>query len=126
MAKIDPRVDAYIKKAQPFAQPILKHLRKIVDAGCPNCEESIKWQSPFFDYKGPVCFMAAFKQHAVFGFWKGKLLFGKEHKGAMGHFGWLTSIKDLPSERELIGYVRKAVELNERGIKQTRSKSTAK
>jgi len=122
----DPRVDAYIKKAQPFAQPILKHLRKIVHAGCPNCEESIKWQSPFFDYKGPVCFMAAFKQHAVFGFWKGKLLFGKEHKGAMGHFGRLTSIKDLRSERELIDYVRKAVELNKRGIKQTRAKSTAK
>jgi uncharacterized protein YdeI (YjbR/CyaY-like superfamily) len=124
--KTDPRVDAYIKKAQPFAKPILKHLRKIVHAGCPNCEESIKWQMPFFDYKGPLCFMAAFKQHAVFGFWKGKLLFGKEHDGAMGHFGRLTSIKDLRSERELIGYVRKAVELNQRGIKQTRFKSTAK
>jgi len=126
MTKTNPRVDAYIKKAQPFAQPILKHLRKIVYTGCPQCEESIKWQMPFFDYKGPVCFMAAFKQHAVFGFWKGKLLFGKEHKGAMGHFGRLTSIKDLRSEKELIGYVRKAVELNKRGTKQTRSKSNAK
>ncbi|HWY40959.1 MAG TPA: YdeI/OmpD-associated family protein [Chthoniobacterales bacterium] len=124
--KTDPRVDAYIKKAQPFAQPILKHLRKIVQAACPNCEESIKWQMPFFDYQGPVCFMAAFKQHAVFGFWKGKLLFGKEHKGAMGHFGRLTSIKDLRSEKELIGYVRKAIELNELGTKQTRSQSNAK
>ena len=96
MVKKDPRVDAYIKKAQPFARPILKHLRKIVHAGCPNCEESIKWQSPFFDYKGPVCFMAAFKQHAVFGFWKGKLLFGSEDKGAMGHFGRLTSKTENP------------------------------
>ena len=124
--KTDPRIDAYIKKAQPFAQAILKHLRKIVHAGCPNCEESIKWQMPFFDYQVTVCFMAAFKQHAVFGFWKGKLLFGKEHNGAMGHFGRLTSTKDLPTERELIGYVRKAIEFNKRGTKQTRSKSNAK
>jgi len=125
MPKKDPRVDAYIKRAQPFARPILKHLRKIVHAGCPHCQESIKWQSPFFDYKGPVCFIAAFKQHAVFGFWKGRLLFGGKHKGAMGHFGRLTSIKDLPSKTKLIGYVRKAAEINERGIKARRRKSDA-
>jgi uncharacterized protein YdeI (YjbR/CyaY-like superfamily) len=125
MAKKDPRVDVYIKKARPFALPILTHLRKIVHAGCPQCEESIKWQSPFFDYKGPVCFMAAFKEHAVFGFWRGKLLFGSEHKGAMGHFGRLTSVKDLPNAKQLIGYVRKAAKLNERGIKRARPKSNA-
>ncbi len=118
MAKKDPRVDAYIKRAQPFARPILTHLRKIVQTGCPQCEESIKWQMPFFDYNGPVCLMAAFKQHAVLGFWKGKLLFGKEHEGAMGHFGRLTAIKDLPNKKILIGYVRKAARLNEHGIQQ--------
>ena len=123
MAKKDPRVDAYIQNAQPFARPILTYLRKIVQTGCPHCEEAIKWKMPFFDYKGPVCFMSAFKQHAAFGFWKGKLLFGKEHGGAMGHFGRLTSIKDLPTEKELIGYVRKATKLNEHGIKKTRPKS---
>src|ERR1700730_11339499 len=126
MAKKDSRVDAYIQNAQPFARPILTHLRKIMHTGCPQCEELIKWQMPFFDYKGPVCFMAAFKQHAVFGFWKGKLLFGKEHRGAMGHFGRIMSTKDLPTEKELIGYVRKAIEFNKRGTKQTRSKSNAK
>ncbi len=123
MGKRNPRVDAYIKKAQPFARPILKHLRKIVRAGCPGCEESIKWQMPFFDYNGPVCFMAGFKQHATFGFWKGKLLFGNEDKGAMGHFGRLTSITDLPDEKKLIGYVRKAAELNERGVKRERPRA---
>jgi uncharacterized protein YdeI (YjbR/CyaY-like superfamily) len=122
----DPRVDAYIARAQPFARPILKHLRKLVHKGCPRCEESIKWQSPFFDYKGPVCFMGAFKEHAVFGFWKGKLLFGNKHKGAMGHFGRLTSIQDLPSEQKLIGYLRKAAVLNERGVKTSRSRSNVK
>ncbi len=48
MAKKDSRVDAYIKRAAPFARPILKHLRKIVHVGCPDVEEMIKWQSPFF------------------------------------------------------------------------------
>ena len=120
MTKKDPRVDAYISRAQPFARPILKHLRKLVHRACPDVEETIKWRSPFFDYKGPVCFMASFKTHAVFGFWKGKLLFGKEHKGAMGHFGRLTSIKDLPSDKQLIGYIKKAAELNERGLKRKR------
>lgn len=120
MARKDPRIDDYIKKAQPFARPILKHLRKIVHAGCRGCEESIKWRSPFFEYKGPVCFMAAFKQHAVFGFWKGKLIFGKEHKGAMGQFGRLMSINDLPSDNELIGYIKKAAELNQRGVSRKR------
>ena len=125
MAKKDPRVDAYIKKAPPFARPILTHLRKIVHKGCPRCEEAMKWQMPFFDYSGPICFMASFKHHAAFGFWKGKLLFGKEHQGAMEHFGRLTSIEDLPTENELIGYVRKAAKLNEHGIKKRRPKSNA-
>jgi len=123
-AHTDRRVDAYIKRAQPFARPILKRLRDIVHTGCPGCQEVIKWQMPFFDYKGPICFMSAFKQHAAFGFWKGKLLFGKADEGAMGHFGRLTSISDLPNEKKLIGYVRKAAELNERGVKKARPKST--
>src|ERR1051325_8944808 len=103
MGKKDPRVDAYIKNAQPFARPILKHLRKLVHTGCPDVEETIKWRMAFFDQKGPICFMASFKAHAVFGLWKGKLLFGKEHEGAMGHLGPRTSIKDLPSDKQLIG-----------------------
>ena len=91
-------------------------------AGCPNCEESIKWQSPFFNYKGPVCFMAAFKEHAVFGLWKGKVLFGTKHKGAMGHFGRITSVNDLPNDEQLIGYIKKAAALNERGVQPKRAR----
>ncbi len=121
MAEKDPRIDAYIKKAQPFARPILKHLRRLVHRACPDVEETIRWGSPFFDRKGAICLMASFKQHAVFGFWKGKLLFGKENKGAMGHFGRLTSIKDLPSDKVTIGYIKKAAELNERGVQKKRT-----
>ena len=122
----DPRVDAYINRARPFARPILKHLRKIVHTGCPNVEETIKWQMPFFERNGIICFMAAFKEHCAFGFWKGSLIFGGKHKGAMGHFGRISSISDLPNAKTLAGYVRKAAELNETGVKKSRPQSRAK
>src|SRR4051812_9949122 len=110
MAKKDPRVGAYIKRAAPFARPILKHLRKIVHAGCPDVDETIKWNFPFFERKGTICFMAAFKEHCAFGFWKGSLIFDAKGKGAMGDFGRITSIGDLPNAKTLAGYVRKAAE----------------
>ena len=70
--------------------------------------------------------MAAFKQHCAFGFWKGSLIFGADNKGAMGHFGRITSVDDLPNEKQLIGFVRKAAELNEAGVKKSRPRSRAK
>jgi uncharacterized protein YdeI (YjbR/CyaY-like superfamily) len=117
--KKDPRIDAYIDKAAPFARSILKYLRKVVHAGCPEVEETLKWSMPHFDYKGVMCGMAAFKEHCAFGFWKSTLILGnnKVEEEAMGHFGRITSLDDLPGEKTLIGYVRKAAELNEKGIK---------
>lgn len=129
MAKKDPRVDAYIGKAEPFAKPILKHLRKIVHAGCPDVEETIKWGFPFFEYKGVMCFMSGFKNHCTFGFWKGSLVFGssKAKEEAMEQFGRITSLKDLSSEKILIDYVRRAAALNEKGVKVPRpARSTRK
>src|SRR5579885_3562057 len=113
----DKKVDAYIANAQPFAQPILNHIRKIVHAACPDCEEKMKWSFPHFDYNGQMmCSMAAFKQHVAFGFWKAKLL--DDPKGiltseeAMGHLGKITSVKDLPSERDLTRFIKQAMKLN--------------
>ena len=120
MATKDPRIDAYIAKSAAFAKPILKHLRKVVHAGCPEVEETIKWQFPHFDYKGVMCGMAAFKQHCAFGFWKEALIFDGDkpaEKTAMGSFGCIKSLADLPNEKTLIGYVKKAAALNEAGIK---------
>jgi hypothetical protein len=123
MGKRDPRVDAYIAKAAPFARPILKHLRAIIHEGCPEVEETIKWSFPCFDYKGPFCSIAAFKAHATFGLWKHALLvqqiapLAKDREKAMGHFGRLTSIDDLPSRRVLVALVREARRLNDERIK---------
>ncbi len=122
----DKRIDAYITKAQPFAQPILKHLRKLVHQACPEVEETIKWSFASFDYKGPFCSMASFKQHAVFGFWKSKLL--KDPKGylgerfnqggdAMGNLGRITNLDDLPPDNIIIDFIKQAKKLNDDGVK---------
>ncbi len=120
MGKKDPRVDAYIAKSAPFAQPILKHLRKLVHQADPKIEETLKWRMPTFIHDGIVCGMAAFKQHCTLGFWKGALILGKDGKrvdDAMGQFGRIASRKDLPSDRQLIAYIKKAVQLNAMGAK---------
>ncbi len=80
----------------------------------------MKWSAPHFDYKGIMCGMVAFKAYCAFGFWKSALVLGgsqTESEGA-GHFGRVASLGDLPNEKTLIGYVRKAAELNEKGVKE--------
>ena len=121
MGKRDPRVDAYIAKAPEFAQPILRHIRDVVHAACPEVEEDLKWSVPAFMYRGMLCGMASFKQHASFGFWKHDLVTGSPRvEGSMG-FGRLTKVSDLPSKKDLAGYVKKAMALNDAGIKAERA-----
>ena len=121
MGKRDPKVDAYIRKAAPFARPILNELREIVHAACPDVEEAMKWSFPHFLYKGMLCSMASFKQHAAFGFWKGSLVTGGPPKeNAMGHFGRIASRSDLPSKTVLTGFVKQAAALNGQGVKVAR------
>jgi len=123
MGRKDPRIDAYIARSADFAKPILNHIRKLVHAGCPDVEETIKWNFPHFMHKGILCGMAAFKAHCVFGFWKWRLIASK-NKGragaedeAMGQFGRIASLADLPNDQTIIGYLEQAVRLNEAGIK---------
>jgi uncharacterized protein YdeI (YjbR/CyaY-like superfamily) len=118
--KTDPRVDKYIAKSAAFAQPILRHLRKLVHQACPPAEETIKWGMPSFTYHGILCGMAAFKAHATFGFWRRGLTdeiakTGVAADAAMGSLGRITSLKELPGDKVMIGYIRKAAKLNEAG-----------
>ena len=132
MASHDPRIDAYIAKSAEFARPILEHLRAVVHAACPEVEETMKWSSPHFGYKGSMmCSMAAFKQHCSFGFWLYKDVVGTNAEGTdgeqgMGQFGKLTSVKDLPSKKQLTAYIKKAMALNVAGVKQQRPKAAPK
>ena len=120
MPTLDPRVDAYIANSAEFARPILEHLRAVVHAACPEAEETMKWSFPHFDYKGMLCSMASFKAHCTFGFWKGELLVAEadsKTREAMGQFGRIASVKDLPSRKTLEAYIKKAMKLNDEGVK---------
>jgi uncharacterized protein YdeI (YjbR/CyaY-like superfamily) len=121
MGSRDARVDAYIAKSADFAKPILTHLRDIVHATCPEVEETMKWSFPHFMYKGMLCAMTSFKEHCSFGFWKGSLILGNESgepEEGMGHFGRITELSDLPSKKALTGYIKKAMKLNDDGVKK--------
>ena len=134
MGNRDPRIDAYIGNAAAFAQPILERLRAIVHEACPDAEETLKWGAPSFMHAGGIlCMMAAFKQHVAFGFWKHALVVGDDvaregtaregtpregtRREGMGSFGKMTSLKDLPPKRELAALIRRAMVLNEQGVK---------
>lgn len=123
MAVIDPRVDAYIEKAAPFAQPILKRVRQLVHTACPDVKETIKWGFPHFDHQGMMFSIAAFKQHCAMSFWKASIMkdpykiMTPVGETAMGHFGKLTGMESLPSDQILIEYLMEAAKLNEDGVK---------
>ena len=130
MPSKDKRIDAYIAKAKPFAQPILKHLRELIHKASPQIEENIKWGMPSFEYKGNVCGFASFKEHVGFGFWKASLMkdaekFLKDNSG-MGHLGKVKSLSDLPTDKKFISYIKEAVDLNEKGVKLPKEKTAAK
>jgi uncharacterized protein YdeI (YjbR/CyaY-like superfamily) len=118
------QVDAYIAKSADFAKPILTHLRELVHTACPEVNEVIKWGFPNFDYKGVMCNMAAFKEHCSFGFWKASLMkdpkkiLQASDKGSMGNFNRITSLKDLPSDKILLDFIKQAVKLNDQGVKR--------
>jgi uncharacterized protein YdeI (YjbR/CyaY-like superfamily) len=129
MSTRDKRIDAYIAKSADFAKPIMVHLRGLIHEGCPEVEETIKWGMPSFTHRGILCGFAAFKAHCAFGFWRGSLIVGKDHaktKEAMGQFGCITTVKDLPPKRVLLGFIREAARLNEEGTRPTKARKPAK
>lgn len=119
MPNHDPRIDAYIDTSAAFAQPILRHIRSMVHQHCPEATETIKWSMPHFEYKGSIfCHFAAFKQHCAIGFWLGALLeIDSTLKKAMGDFGRITSLEDLPSDKEFANLLKTAMTLHDSGAK---------
>ncbi|MDB4904943.1 MAG: hypothetical protein JWQ63_4224 [Mucilaginibacter sp.] len=122
MEQYDNRLDAYIEKSAEFAKPILKYIRALVHEASPLLTETIKWGMPFFDYKGTVCQMSAFKEHCAFGFWKASLLKDTHHvikigDESAGSIGRIYSIDDLPPKEILTDLILQAIALNEKGVK---------
>ena len=129
MPPTDPRIDIYIERSADFAQPILVHLRELVHRACPDVSETIKWGMPSFEYKGILCGFASFKQHCTFGFWKQSLMESDEFsetKTAMGSFGKLTFLKDLPKDAVMKKLIKQAMKLNDDGVKVVKPKHEKK
>ncbi|MDP9051864.1 MAG: YdeI/OmpD-associated family protein [Acidobacteriota bacterium] len=124
-ANLNPKVDAYIAKAAPFAQPVLTHLRELIHKACPDVVEEMKWSRPFFLHGGVIlCNLSAFKEHCSFGFWGaeiGKALRqdGVVQDGGMGSLGRITSPKDLPSDKAMLAYLRQAAAFIDEGKGET-------
>jgi hypothetical protein len=120
MGNKDPRVDEYISKAQDFEQEPLKHLRQLVHLTCPDVEETIKWNMPFFMSNGKIlCHLASFKHHMVMGFWKAKALNDPNkilkivNKTEMGQLGKISSMNDLPKDAKIAALLESANKLNQ-------------
>lgn len=129
----DPRIDAYIAKAAPFAQECLIVFREIIHNYCPDVEETIKWGFPHYLYKGKiVCSTAAFKKHCALGFWLHQEmsdqygLFKREQEGGMGSIGKLTGSEDLPNRDHLGAYILEAMSLIDQGVKSPTAKREPK
>ncbi|NIJ21879.1 uncharacterized protein YdeI (YjbR/CyaY-like superfamily) [Sphingomonas naasensis] len=118
----DSRVDSYIAGRAEFAQPILAWLRERVHAACPDITESIKWSMPAFTYKGrPLANMAAFKAHATFGFWyRDAMATGREGE-AMGQYGRIETLADLPTADAFEAQIREAAARIDSGEKPARA-----
>lgn len=116
----DPRIDAYIARQADFARPILEHLRGLLHRSGLDLVETMKWSMPHFTYKGRLfAGIAAFKAHATFGLWRARDVLGDtgSERDAMGQFGRLTSLADLPPDDELLAILRRAAEVADAGPK---------
>jgi hypothetical protein len=99
--KTDPRVDAYIAEAPPFAQPILQEARSRVAKACPDAEETIKWNVPFFLLGDKIlASMAAFKKHVKVGVWT----------GMMPKFADVSEVEELPDSKDFAQQLRAAAQ----------------
>jgi uncharacterized protein YdeI (YjbR/CyaY-like superfamily) len=127
MGQHDPRIDAYIEKSAAFAQPILVRVRELMHEACPQVEETIKWGMPSFVYAGGILAgMAAFKQHASFGYWKHAQVVGEgEDRTGMGSYGRMTRVSDLPPKKRLVADIHRAMLLNEQGVKRKGARKEA-
>jgi uncharacterized protein YdeI (YjbR/CyaY-like superfamily) len=112
---LNPKVDAYIGRVQPFAQPIMEHLRQLVHKARPEVGETIKWSRPFFEYRGAIlCNMSAFKEHCSFGFW-GEEMNAVLREDGMGSLGRITSLANLPPDKQMLGWLRQAADFVDSG-----------
>ena len=132
LKNIDPKVTEYIENSADFARPILDHLRELIHRNCPDVVESIKWAIPHFDYKDDfMCVLASAKNHCSLTFIKSEFMSdprfagGKKVKPGQRFMSRITCMTELPSDEELTGFVKQAMDLNERGVKLDKTAKAA-
>jgi uncharacterized protein YdeI (YjbR/CyaY-like superfamily) len=108
----------YIHQSPEFAKPVFQLLVKWIIETCPNSNEAIKWGFPHFMYHGKIlCSFAAFSKHCAINIPTAKFMEDQtlqhtaESEIAMGHFGKITSVKDLPSKKKFVGYLQAAMRI---------------
>ena len=115
-------IDEYIENASEVTQPILTHLRKLINQAEPNMEENIKWNAPSFEYNGKiVCNIMAFKKHVNLMFAQGKQLSDTENilenigeKSNMKGIKQIEKITDLPEDDVLMDFIKRASEISKK------------
>jgi uncharacterized protein YdeI (YjbR/CyaY-like superfamily) len=124
MLNLTPAFDAYHDQAAPFARPIFAHVRMLLHVTCPALVEDMKWSIPHFDYHGAMmCAFTAYAAHCSLSFFKEPLMADPRFQGnadlpaAKRFMGKITTLADLPSDADLIGFIQNAMALNEQGIK---------
>ena len=120
MGTRDTRIDAYIEKAAPFAQPILERVRAAYHKADPDIVETMKWSMPHFEHAGLVGGMAAFKAHVNLGFWRGAELedptgLFSPRPNSKQSSAKVATLKDTPTQAQLVKMIKQAVKLNEAG-----------
>lgn len=124
---VDDRIDTYIAKSQPFARPVLEHVRTRVHAVLPNADEAVKWGMPSYLLDGKILLItAAFKAHVALNFWRGAELRVGHSRNAMGQFGKIRSIDELPPDDALDALIRDAAELSKSAPARRRAPQAAK
>ena len=131
MPTTDPRVDAYIEKAKPFAQPVLEKIRLAFHKAGPEVTETIKWGNPAFETEhGILGGMAAFKAHVAFSLWRGMEI--EDPEGLFTQVGntamaWIQvpDVKALPTQKVMRAYIKRAAR-HTASVKAAPKKKTAK
>lgn len=124
-AQFDARVDEKIASASPALQPVLNHLRELVHEAAPGTTETIKWGMPFFELNGTILAnLGIFKHHCAFGFWSKSMTEHLKKAGidgmtGAGSLGKLTSVDDLPPNKQMLAHIRLAADHIRQGIAES-------
>ena len=69
--KTAPSVESFIRQAAPPVRGVLRELRALIREVLPDAREEIKWGRPVYSLSRIVCYLAAARDHANLGFYRG-------------------------------------------------------